>query len=85
MYDVIPIYGLSLLCLAPLTGLASNEADELRNALLDGLFSFFGYLGIFVDAVLHDPADVGDGQAVWLLIRTGSRSLLPVFLQTCYD
>jgi hypothetical protein len=52
--------------------LASDEGDELRDALLHGLLSVLGDLPVSRDGLLHDATDVGDGQEPVLLPR-GSR------------
>jgi hypothetical protein len=59
--------------------LASDEGDELRDALLHGLLSVLGDLPVSRDGLLHDATDVGDGQEPVLLpdAATASTSAAP--------
>lgn len=64
MADVITVDGLPPLPAASLGGLTGDEAHELRCALLDGLLSVLGNLGLRREGVLHDPPNIGNGQEV---------------------
>lgn len=68
MADVVAVDGLAPLPAAPLGGLAGDEADELRGALLDGLLGALGYLSLRWDGFLHDPPNVGDRQEVVVVV-----------------
>jgi hypothetical protein len=47
--------------------LAGDEGNELGDALLHGLLGVLGDLPVGRDGLLHDAADVGDGQEPVLL------------------
>ncbi|KAK3411591.1 hypothetical protein EUGRSUZ_I00332 [Eucalyptus grandis] len=67
--EVVAVDGLALLTLALVRGLPGDEADELRDTLLDGLLGLLGDLGVRREGPLHDPAHVGDRQESVLLLR----------------
>ena len=50
-----------------LDSLAGDEGDELGDALLQGFLGVLGNLAVSRDGLLHDAADVGDGQEPVLL------------------
>lgn len=57
--EVVAVDSLAFLSLTLVGGLASDEADELRNALLNRLLCVFGDLAVGWQGLLHDPAYVG--------------------------
>jgi hypothetical protein len=65
--EVVAVDGLALLLVALVGGLAGDEADELGHALLHRLLGLLGDLGVGRQDLLHDAADVGDGQQPVLL------------------
>jgi hypothetical protein len=66
--DVVAVDGLALLLVALVGGLAGDEADELGDALLNGLLGLLGDLGVGGQDLLHDAAHVGDGKKAVLLL-----------------
>lgn len=58
--QILPIDSLALLILALLAGLARDEGDKLRDALLDSFLGVFGDLGVLGERLLHDATDIGD-------------------------
>ena len=56
--------------------LAGDEADELRDAFLDGFLSVLGDLSIGGERLLHDPANVRDRKKPVLLANVGARALI---------
>ncbi|CAH9123279.1 unnamed protein product [Cuscuta epithymum] len=66
--DVVAVDRLPLLPLALVGGLAGDEADELRHALLDALLGVLGDLPAGRDDLLHDPADIGDWEELVLFL-----------------
>ena len=66
--DVVAVDGLALLLVALVGCLAGDEADELGDALLHRLLGLLGDLGVGRQDLLHDAADVGDGQQPVLLL-----------------
>ncbi|KAI3441099.1 uncharacterized protein J3R85_002773 [Psidium guajava] len=83
--EVVAIDGLALLALALVRGLAGDEADELRDALLDGLLGLLGDLGVRGEGPLHDPAHVGNRQEPVLLLRAVVRAIRHVARQGAPD
>lgn len=73
---VISVDCFPLLLLALIAGLASDEADELGNALLNGVLGVLGDLAVGGKDLLHDAADVGDGKVAVLLTDVGLGALL---------
>jgi hypothetical protein len=56
----------------PGDSLDGDEGDELGDALLHGLLGVLGDLPVGWDGLLHDAADVGDGQEPVLLPDTAT-------------
>ena len=56
--------------------LAGDEADELRDAFLDGFLSVLGDLSIGGERLLHDPANVRDRKKPVLLANVGAQALI---------
>lgn len=63
--------GLALLSLAPLVGLAGDEADVLGDALLDHLLGVVRDLGVGRQHPAHDADHVGDRHEAILLTHDG--------------
>mmetsp|Transcript_12965 Transcript_12965/g.55332 ORF Transcript_12965/g.55332 Transcript_12965/m.55332 type:complete len:218 (+) Transcript_12965:1950-2603(+) len=60
--QVVAVDGLALFALALIARLAGDEADELRDALLDRLLGVLGDLRVRGQRLLHDATDVGNWQ-----------------------
>lgn len=75
--DVVAVDGFAFFVGALLTGLAGDEADELRDTFLHRLLRVLGDLGVVGKRPLHDAADVGDGQEPVLFPHHGRTALSP--------
>lgn len=73
--DVVAVDGLPLLPLALVGGLPSDEADELRHALLDRLLGVLRDLAVHREDLLHYPSNVCYGQEP-VLFFVGIRSAI---------
>lgn len=67
--EIVAVDGLPLLPLALVGGLAGDEADELRHALLHRLLRVLRDLRVRRQRLLHDPAHVRDRKQPVLLPR----------------
>lgn len=66
--DVVPVHRLPVLLVAPVGGLAGDEAYELGGAFLECFFGFFRDLGIWGEGFLHDPPYIRDREQFIVLV-----------------